>query len=72
MGTTCVEKPDSRRYVEGRSAELSYLIRGTASESDAATALKSTSPLMINGLYRQPVEVEPQHIDVNNEEASIL
>jgi hypothetical protein len=67
MAIACVEKPESRRYIEGKSAELSYVIRGTASEFSAAAALKSAAPPVFNGLYRQPVEVEPQSIDADNE-----
>jgi len=66
MATTCVEKPESRRYIEGKSAELSYVIRGTAGESSAAAALQMAAPLIFNVLYRQPVEVEPAHIDTAN------
>ncbi|MCC7350221.1 MAG: hypothetical protein IT446_06595 [Phycisphaerales bacterium] len=67
MATTCAEKPDSRRSVAGESAELTYLIQGTAGSSDAIASLQSTAPATFNGLYRQPVEVEPLYIDTANE-----
>jgi hypothetical protein len=66
MAITSTEKPESRSYTEGESAELLYTILGTADETAARDELKSTSPLTFNSLDRQPVLVEPSYIDEDN------
>ena len=44
MPVTCNELMLSRRIVHGRSAELLYLVRGTADESDALDAVLAAAP----------------------------
>lgn len=66
MAVTCTEKPNSRRVTDSQSAELYYIVSGTADEVEALTALNAGSPTSFQGLLRRPVEVEPVHIDENN------
>ena len=63
MAIVCTEKIDSRQLTDTQSAELIYKITGTADEAAALAALKSTAPTVLHGLKRQPVTVEPVHID---------
>jgi len=71
MAITCTENVDSRQYTEGQSAELTYTIRGTADEGEAATSLKATAPLFFRFLVRQPVTVEPLRIDTAHPDACL-
>lgn len=71
MPITCVEKPDSRQYTEGDSAELMYTIRGTADDGEALVSLKATAPTNFRGLVRQPPSVEPVYVDTTTPDASI-
>ena len=75
MPTTCTELVLSRRVVYGQSAELLYLIQGTASEADAMAAVLAAAPATYDfdsgsgsgsgsvSLPRQPPELEPIHVD---------
>ena len=71
MPITCTEKPDSRQYTEGQSAELIYTVRGTADEAAAMTSLKATAPTSFQGLVRQLPGVEPIYVDTTNPDGSI-
>ncbi len=66
MPIACTENAGSRQWTEGRSAELSYTIRGTVDEAAAVEALKAAAPANFAGLRRQPVSVEPVCIDTEN------
>ncbi|HON68242.1 MAG TPA: hypothetical protein PLS23_17275 [Phycisphaerae bacterium] len=66
MAITCTENIDSRQYTEGQSAELLYTIRGTADEGAAVSSLAATSPGEFQGMVRQPLSVEPVHIDTTH------
>ena len=66
MSIVCTEKIDSRQLTDGQSAELVYTIAGTADEAAALAALKATAPAALGGLKRQPVSVEPVHVDTSN------
>jgi len=66
MPIACTENIDSRQIAEGRSAELLYTITGTADEATAIASLKAAAPTVLHNMYRQPVEVEPAHIDTAN------
>lgn len=63
MAVTCTENIDSRQLTDAQSAELTYTIRGTADEAAALASLKATAPATFSGLKRQPVSVEPVHVD---------
>lgn len=71
MPATCTELMLSRRIVHGRSAELLYLVQGTASETDALDAVLATAPASYSftvgertvTLPRTPPEVEPVVVD---------
>jgi len=71
MPITCTENIDSRQYTEDQSAELVYSIRGTADEDAALSSLKATAPDTFHGLVRQPVTVEPVHVDTTNPDKCI-
>ena len=71
MPVTCTENPDSRRLTDGQSAELIYTVRGTDDEAAALSSLNSTAPAIFNGLVRQPVTVEPVHVDSTNADKCI-
>ena len=66
MSIVCTEKIDSRQVTDGQSAELVYTIAGTADEAAAIAALKAAAPATLGGLKRQPVSVEPVHVDTAN------
>ena len=66
MAIVCAEKVDSRQMTDSQSAELIYAITGTADEAAALAALKSTAPTVLHGLKRQPVTIEPVHVDTGN------
>lgn len=63
MAIACTEKIDSRQVTDGQSAELIYKITGTADDAAALSSLKSTAPATFAGMKRQPVTVEPVHVD---------
>lgn len=71
MPTTCTELVLSRRVVYGQSAELLYLVQGTASEADAMAAVLAAAPATYDfgsgsvSLPRQPPELEPIHVDTS-------
>jgi hypothetical protein len=65
MPITITENIESRQVTDGQSAELLYTIRGTADEAAAVSALKATAPALFHGLIRQPVTVEPVHVDTS-------
>lgn len=71
MSIVCTEKIDSRQVTDGQSAEMIYTITGTADEAAALSALKSTAPAGLHGMVRQPVSVEPAHVDTTNPAKSI-
>jgi len=71
MALTCTENPDSRKYTDGQSAELSYTVRGTADEAAAIAKLSETAPGSFNGLVRQPGTVEPVFVDEANPDRCI-
>lgn len=66
MSVVCNENIDSRQITDGKAAELVYTISGTADEAAALTALKTAAPSVLYGLKRQPVSVEPVHVDTAN------
>ena len=68
MAIVCAERMDSRQLTDAQSAELLYKITGTSDESAALSALKSTAPAVLYGLKRQPVTVEPVHVDTAHED----
>ena len=63
MSIVCTENASSRQVTDGQSAELVYTITGTADEAAAITALKAAAPATLGGLRRQPVAIEPVHVD---------
>lgn len=63
MPMTITENIDSRQITENQSAELLYTITGTADESEALAVLKTTAPTVLLNMKRQPLTVEPVHID---------
>ncbi len=69
MSITVEEKFDSRELVTGASAsaELLYIIRGTADDLAAKAALEAAAPGGYDGLERQSCHVEPVHIDAGND-----
>jgi len=71
MAIVCLEKSDSRQVTDGQSAELLYTIRGTPEESAALAVLKATAPSFFAGLKRQPVSVEPVHIDTERPDSCL-
>ena len=71
MPIVCTENIDSRQFTDGQSAELTYTVRGTDDESAATAALKGTAPATFNDLVRQPVSVEPVHIDTGSPDACV-
>ncbi len=68
MAITVEEKPDSRESAQGdtKSATLTYIVRGTADDAAARTALAAEAPLEHDGLVRQTCAVDPVHIDSGN------
>ena len=66
MAVVCTENIDSRNLTDGKAAELVYTIRGTEDESVALSELKATASSVLYGLIRQPVIVEPVHIDTGS------
>jgi hypothetical protein len=50
---------------------LLYTITGTADEAEALAALKSVAPTTLHGMKRQPVTVEPVHVDTTNPDKCI-
>jgi len=70
MAITCMERYQSRRVTDGERAELQYLIRGTADEAAALASLKATAPATFGSLVREPVQLEPQHVVVGDDDAS--
>ncbi len=71
MSVVCTENIESRQITDTRSAELLYTITGTADEAAAVSALKSAAPATLHGMVRQPVSVEPVHVDTTNPARSI-
>ncbi|PZN48732.1 MAG: hypothetical protein DIU65_15680 [Proteobacteria bacterium] len=71
MAITCTENIDSRQITEGQSAELIYTITGTADEAAAIATLKATAPTVLHNMKRQPVTVEPVHIDTTHPDKCI-
>ena len=73
MAITVEEKADSRELTtgDGASAILRYTIRGTASDSEAKTALGSEAPSTYDGLVRKSRDVTPIFVDVGNPDGSI-
>ncbi|MCD4823217.1 MAG: hypothetical protein K8S55_01305 [Phycisphaerae bacterium] len=67
MAITVVEKPESRQVTDD-SAELIYLITGTASDAEALAALKSTASATHNSMTRGKCSVDPvkESIDSGN------
>ena len=68
MPITVEEKVDSREVATGdnASAVLRYLIRGTASDTDAKNALADEAPDIYEGLVRTSREVSPVFVDINH------
>ena len=71
MPIVCTENIDSRQITETQSAELIYTITGTADEAAAVAALKAVAPSVLHNLKRQPVTVEPVHVDTTNPDKCI-
>ncbi len=71
MPITCTENIDSRQITETQSAELIYTITGTADEAAAVASLKAAAPTVLHGMKRQPVTVEPVHVDTTNPDKCI-
>lgn len=71
MAVTCMENRESRNVTDGKSAELIYTVRGTADESAAISSLKATAPSTFGNLVRQPVTIEPVHVDTNDADSCI-
>ena len=71
MPIVCTEKTDSRQITDTQSAELTYTITGTADEAAAVSALKAVAPSVLHNLKRQPVTVEPVHVDTANPDKCI-
>jgi len=63
MPVTCVEKYESRQVTNGQSADLIYVVRGTADHQAAINAVLATAPATFGGMVLQPVKMEPVHID---------
>jgi hypothetical protein len=61
-------------YVPNKSAELSFTIRGAASEADASTALNSSGlvPSAFNSIPRRETNIETEHFDTHNTATSIF
>ena len=71
MPIVCTEKTDSRQITDTQSAELTYTITGTADEATAIASLKATAPTVLHNMKRQPVTVEPVHVDTTNPDKCI-
>lgn len=71
MPIVCTENIDSRQITETQSAELLYTITGTADEATAIATLKATAPTVLHNMKRQPVTVEPVHVDTTNPDKCI-
>ncbi len=71
MPVICTENIDSRQITETQSAELLYTITGTAEEATAIATLKATAPTVLHDMKRQPVTVEPVHVDTTNPDKCI-
>lgn len=69
MAITVTERQDSRERVTGASASVTlyYVIKGTASVTDATDALGTEAPLSFDWLVRRSREVRPIFIDADNE-----
>ncbi len=71
MAITCEEKYDSRTMIDGQSAELTFVIRGTSDEVAALFALDAATSSTFHSMIRQPLEIEPIHIDEDNDDDCI-
>lgn len=71
MAITCEEKYESRSMTDGQSAELLFIIKGTSHEADALAALDASATEWYYGLLRQPLDIEPIHVDTTKDDASI-
>jgi len=73
MAITVTEKHDSREVETGDSpsAVLRYVIKGTADDGEAKTALGNEAPATYDSLVRTGREVRPVFVDVNNPDISI-
>jgi hypothetical protein len=73
MTITVEEKAESRESTTGDSAsvELQYVIRGTASDLEAKSALGDAAPVLYDGLPRESRRVSPIFVDIGNPEGSI-
>lgn len=71
MPITVTEHQDSQSYTENQSATLVYMIEGTSSTISATAALKSEAPTTFAGLTRKIVKVEPQYVNINDDDNSI-
>ena len=68
MATVVLERFDSRgtETGSGASVELTYNIKGTASDTEALAALEAEAAGSYGGLVRSRVALEPVHIDEGN------
>jgi hypothetical protein len=71
MPVEVLEHVTSRRYEPGERCERSYIIRGTASEADAATELLAAADLVWNNLQRRHVALDPVCVDEGNVDACL-
>ena len=62
MAITLTELVDSRTRTDD-SAELHYMLAGTADDGDAHAAVQSGAPSTYDGLVRQSIQLEPQWVD---------
>lgn len=60
------------RYVPGKSAELSYTIRGAVDEFEAGIELAAEAPALYQGLWRKERQIEAVHIDTENPDKNIF
>jgi len=67
------EKVDSREVTTGdnASAVLRYVIRGTADDGEAKSALADAAPESYDDLVRKGREVSPVFVDIGNPEGSV-
>ena len=70
MAVTVTELHESRR-TGTTSAELVYAVAGTASDTEAKTALESAAPATWGGLTRTEAEVEPVRIDTGDADSCL-
>jgi len=70
MAITITERHRSRDRVTGDTSarNLRYVVKGTASDSEAEAALLEQSPVTYDGKPRQNVSIDPIFVDITNPE----